>query len=111
MLSQNSEFLQLMNGNWKVCHKEELLNQCKNKLFDDSIGKLLEAVESILRQKSKCVASKMPYFIPVSGEYDNSLELRGNLVKSLCWVKKNLSELSQCNQEKIENNIDTLVST
>ena len=102
MLSQNSEYLQLMNGNWKVCHKEELLNQCKNKLFDDSIGKLLEAVESILRQKSKCVASKMPYFIPVSGEYDNSLELRGNLVKSLCWVKKNLSELSQCNQEKIE---------
>lgn len=111
MLSQNSEYLQLMNGNWKVCHKEELLNQCKNKLFDDSIGKLLEAVESILRQKSKCVASKMPYFIPVSGEYDNSLELRGNLVKSLCWVKKNLSELSQCNQEKIENNIYTLVST
>ena len=55
--------------------------------------------------------SKMPYFIPVSGEYDNSLELRGNLVKSLCWVKKNLSELSQCNQEKIENNIYTLVST
>ena len=109
MLSQNSEYLQLMNGNWKVCHKEELLNQCKNKLFDDSIGKLLEAVESILRQKSKCVASKMPYFIPVSGEYDNSLELRGNLVKSLCWVKKNLSELSQCNQEKIENNIYTLV--
>lgn len=99
-----------MNGNWKVCHKEELLNQCKNKLFDDSIGKLLEAVESILRQKSKCVASKMPYFIPVSGEYDNSLELRGNLVKSLCWVKKNLSELSQCNQEKIENNIYTLVT-
>lgn len=42
---------------------------------------------------------------------DNSLELRGNLVKSLCWVKKNLSELSQCNQEKIENNIYTLVST
>lgn len=111
MLSQNSEYLQLMNGNWKVCHKEELLNQCKNKLFDDSIGKLLEAVESILRQKSKCVASKMPYFIPISGEYDNSLELRGNLVKSLCWVKKNLSELSQCNQEKIENNIYTLVST
>ena len=99
----------LFNGNWKVCHKEELLNQCKNKLFDDSIGKLLEAVESILRQKSKCVASKMPYFIPVSGEYDNSLELRGNLVKSLCWVKKNLSELSQCNQEKIENNIYTLL--
>lgn len=88
-----------------------MLNQCKNKLFDDSIGKLLEAVESILRQKSKCVASKMPYFIPISGEYDNSLELRGNLVKSLCWVKKNLSELSQCNQEKIENNIYTLVST
>lgn len=29
MLSQNSEYLQLMNGNWKVCHKEELLNQCK----------------------------------------------------------------------------------
>lgn len=59
MLSQNSEYLQLMNGNWKVCHKEELLNQCKNKLFDDSIGKLLEAVESILRQKSKCVARLM----------------------------------------------------
>ena len=111
MLSQNSEYLQLTNGNWKVCHKEELLDQCKNKLFDDSIGKLLEAVESILRQKSKCVASKMPYFIPVSGEYDNSLELRGNLVKSLCWVKKNLSELSQCNQEKIKNNIYALVST
>lgn len=53
----------------------------------------------------------MPYFIPVSGEYDNSLELRGNLVKSLCWVKKNLSELSQCNQEKIKNNIYALVST
>ena len=111
MLSQNSEYLQLTNGNWKVCHKEELLDQCKDKMFDDSIGRLLKAVESILRQKSKCLASKMPYFIPVSGEYDNSLELRGNLVKSLCWVKKNLSELSQCNQEKIKNNIYALVST
>ena len=32
-------------------------------------------------------------------------------MKSLCWVKKNLSELSQCNQEKIKNNIYALVST
>ena len=111
MLSQNSEYLQLTNGNWKVCHKEELLDQCKDKIFDDSIGRLLKAVEIILRQKSKCVANKMPYFIPVSGEYDNSLELRSSLVKSLCWIKKKLSELSQCNQDKIESNIYDLVST
>ena len=46
MLSQNSEYLQLTNGNWKVCHKEELLDQCKDKMFDDSIGRLLKAVET-----------------------------------------------------------------
>ena len=109
MLSQNSEYLQLTNGNWNVCHKEELLDQCKDKLFDDSIGRLLEAVKSILGQKSKSVASKMPYVIPTLGEYDNSLELRSSLVKSLCWIKKNLSELLQCNQNKIENNIYGLV--
>lgn len=65
MLSQNSEYLQLTNGNWKVCHKEKLLDQCKDKLFDDSIGRLLEAVKSILGQKSKSVASKMQRSIGV----------------------------------------------
>lgn len=81
---------------WKFCKVFILL------LFD------MDCAESVNRTLS---ASLIKYFIPVSGEYDNSLELRGNLVKSLCWVKKNLSELSQCNQEKIENNIYTLVST
>lgn len=109
MLSQNAEYIQLTNGKWKINHKEELLDQCKEKIFDDSIERMLETVKSILSQKSKCVTSEMPYFVPASGEYENTPELRTGLVKSLCWIKKNFSELSQCNYDNFERDTFCLV--
>ena len=103
MLSQNAEYLQLLNGNiWRVLHKEELLDQCKDMLFDDCLGRLFEAVKIVLVQKSRRVTSQTPYYISSSGEYDNSYELRRSLVKSICWVKKMLPELPKCNHDKID---------
>lgn len=110
MLSQNAEYLQLLNGNiWNVLHKEELLVQCKDMLFDDCLRRLYEAVKIVLSQKSKRVTSQTPYFVSSSGEYDNSFELRSSLVNSICWVKKMLPELSTCNQDKVETAAAQLV--
>lgn len=102
MLIQNSEYLRLTNGNWRVVHKEELLDQCKNLLFDDLFERLLEAVKSVLNQNSGCAMDQTLYYVTDSNQYNNSRALRRSLVKSLCWGRKVLPELSKCNHNKIE---------
>lgn len=111
MISQDSEYLQLINGAWKVLHKEELLDQCKNLLFDDCLERLLEAAQVVFTQKSKRVTSQAPYYIASTGEYDNSNEIRKSLASSLCWVKKALPDLSMCNHDKLEGSLIRLVRT
>ena len=109
MLCQNSEYLKLENGIWKVLHKEELLEQCKNMIFDDCVKRLLQAAQIVFSQRSQRVISQNPYYIDTDGEYDNSKILRKSLAKSLCWIKKSLSELSRCNRDDIEGSIYELV--
>lgn len=109
MLCQNSEYLKLENGIWKVLHKEELLEQCKNMIFDDCVNRLLQAAQIVFSQRSQRVISQNPYYIETDGEYDNSKILRKSLAKSLCWIKKSLSELSRCNRNDIEDSIYELV--
>ena len=110
MLVQNPEYLQLNNGNiWNVLHKEELLEQCKDILFDDCLGQLFEALKAVLIQKSKRVQSQTPYYITSGGEYDNSHLIRNSLVNSTCWIKKNLSTLTKCNHNRIETNAAQLI--
>ena len=109
MLCQNSEYLKLENGIWKVLHKEELLEQCKTMIFDDCVNRLLQAAQIVFSQRSQRVISQNPYYIETDGEYDNSKILRKSLAKSLCWIKKTLSELSRCNRNDIEGSIYQLV--
>ena len=109
MLSQNSDYLQLVNGNWQVMHKEELLNQSKELIFDDLISRLFEMVKLVLVQNSKRVISKTPYYISSGSEYDNSPELRSSLVKSICWLKENLKDLPNCNRNKANGYMICLV--
>lgn len=110
MLVQNPEYLQLDNGNiWNVLHKEELLEQCKDILFDDCLGRLFEALKAVLIQKSKRVESLTPYYIASAGEYDNSYLIRKSLMNSICWIKKNLATLTKCNHNRIETNVAQLI--
>ena len=102
MLCQNSEYLELENGNWKVIHKEELLEQCKSIIFDDYIERLFNAAEIVFSQRSKRGLCKTPYYVDTTGEYDNSKMLRKSLSISMGWIKKTLPELSKCNQSKVE---------
>ena len=111
MLCQNSEYLKLENGIWKVLHKEELLEQCKNMIFDDCVNRLLQVAQIVFSQRSQRVISQNPYYIETDGEYDNSKILRKSLAKSLCWIKKSLSELLRCNRNDIEGSIYELVRT
>ncbi len=109
MILKNAEYLQLTNGTWMVLHKEELLVRCKDMLFDDSVEKLIKATKIVLQQKSKMVMHQNDYYSSASGEYENSVELRNSLIKSVCWVKKVLPDMSKCNRNKIENTISFLV--
>ena len=109
MICHNSEYLQLVNGSWNVQHKEELLDQCKDEFFDDCIERLFKAVNIVLAQSNKRVMSQTRFYISSGSEYDNSYELRRSLVKSICWVKINLPELSNCNKSKIEGHMIQLV--
>lgn len=109
MLSQNADYLQLVNGNWQVMHKEELLNQSKELIFDDFVSRLFETVKIVLAQNSKRVISKTLYYISSGSEYDNSHELRSSLVKSVCWLKENLKDLSNCNRNKANGYMICLV--
>lgn len=110
MLCQNSQYLKLENGSWwKVQHKEDLLEQCKELLFDDCLERLINAAKIVFAQKSRRVTSKTPYYVDTNGEYDNSKELRKSIVTSLCWVKMTLPQLVKCNQNKIEASINEFV--
>ncbi|ORU01213.1 hypothetical protein D081_0032 [Anaerovibrio sp. JC8] len=109
MILGNSAYLQLTNGSWKVLHKDEILLQCKEMLFDASIEKLVKATKNVLLQKSKMVMNQNDYCYSVSDEYDNSVELRKSLIESVCWIKKALPDISNCNRNKIENMISLLV--
>jgi len=109
MLSQNSDYLQMVNGNWQVMHKEELLSQCKELIFDDFISRLFEMVKLVLAQNSKRVTNKTPYYFTSGSEYDNSHELRSSLVKSICWLRENLKDLPYCNRNKTDGYMFSLV--
>ena len=103
------EYIQLSERQWDVIPKEELLEQCKEKFFDKEIERLIDIADMLLSQKSKRVLSDRPYFIPITGEFDNSNELRKSIIKSLCWIKKELYRLPNCNNERINGELSQLV--
>lgn len=109
MILSNPDYLQLTNGSWRVLHKDELLVQCKDMLFDDSVEKLVKATKTVLKQESKIVMNQDDCYYSVSGEYDNSVELRKSIVESVCCIKKVLPEMSKCNRNKIENTISLMI--
>ena len=58
MLCKNKEYLQLNNGEWTVFHKEEILSQCKEMIFDDILARLFDAGKYVLIQRRKSVMSQ-----------------------------------------------------
>lgn len=112
LLSQGSDYLEVSNGVWTVCHKETLLEYSIRCIFDDVILRLFEAASDIFGQKSKSVetANKTMHFITVTEEYDNSREIRKSISDSMCWIKKSLPNLLCCNVDKIENKICCFVN-
>lgn len=110
ILIQYSDYIQLEKGCWKVLHKEQLLDQCKEIIFDDYIIRLIDATKKVLSQNSKQVLCKDSYYISSGNEYDNSAELRSSLVDSCCWINKKIGDLSNCNHQKIKNNLSLLVN-
>ena len=110
MLCQNREYLQLTNGGWIVYHKEEMLSQCKEMLFDDILARVFEAGKYVLSQRRKSVLSQEVYAVSYEKEYDNSQDLRNSLVKSICWLKLTLPELPNCNPDKIKGYMGNLVN-
>lgn len=110
MLYRSSEYLQLDTGRWKVINKELLLDQCRAMLFDDSIERIIESAKVVLKQKSKQVMTQSFLSYSKEGDYDNSIELRISLLKSLCWIKKTLPELPNCSQERINVKLSLFVN-
>ena len=111
LISHNTKYLQLLNGNWKVLHKEALLSQCKNQLFDDCLNRLIRAAQTVFTQTSKRVIDGAQYLSVSEGEFDNSNEIRKSLAISLCWLKKELHNLPNCNHVKFDNSCSLLVRT
>lgn len=110
MLLQNSNYIRLENGCWTVVHKEELLAQCKDLIFEDYLNRLFDATIKVLRQNSKRVISNNPYYISSGDEYDNSTALRLSLVDSCCLLKKLNGNFSHCNSSKIETGSGKVVN-
>ena len=111
MLIQKPEYLCLSNGIWSVKNKEELLDQCKGMLFDDTIERTIVATQEVLSKSSKIIAVQPKYYYSSLDEYDNSVEIRNELSKSLCWINRHLSEISNCNKEKIETALNQMVKS
>ena len=109
MLVQNPEYIQLHNKCWKIRHKEDLLKQCKDKIFEDCLVHLFAATEKVLKQANKRVMCEQPFYSASESEYDNSSELRRSLIESVCLVKKLLPALHNCNDVQINKMFSGLV--
>ena len=111
MLFQNPNYVQLENGCWTIVHKEELLAQCKDLIFENYLNRLFDATIKVLRQNSKRVISNNPYYISSGDEYDNSTALRSSLVDSCCLLKKLNGIFSHCGSSKIEAGLGKVVNS
>lgn len=108
MIVQHSEYLQFNNGYWSVIHKDKLILQCKELIFDDLIERLVDATVLVLSEKNKRYIGES-YKNLLIKEYEYSEGMRKELVKSLCIIKKLIPEFVNCNRVKIESAFDILV--
>lgn len=109
MLVQDSNYLTIQNGHWTIQHKEDLLNQCKESFFDNTLEKVIEVTETLFSQESRHIQNgEWVQYIAIT-EYDNSEALRDSILNSVCWIKKSLAELKQCSHDRIEARIDNMV--
>ncbi len=109
LIAQNSEYLEFNNGEWSVIHKEELLIQCKDYIFEDLINHTISATIKVLSEKNKRYVGNSIKRIITTREYDNSNSLRIELLRSLCIIKKHISEFNNLNREKIESSMSIFV--
>ena len=109
MLSQSSEYLSLSNGIWKVLHKEKLFEQCAALFFDDTIERLFLNAKEIYKQTNKSLKKEDRFFISSSETYENSLEIRSSLSDSMCLIKYAADKLVNCNTNKIDSLIYSLI--
>ena len=106
---QHSEYLRLSNGYWKVLHQDFLLEQCKEKIFDDILERLLEAAQNVLRQKNKQLINRASHIVFSEYKYENSLGLRKCILNGICCINKMLPEMRNCNQNKVKASIYELM--
>ena len=109
MIIQNSDYLTLKNGIWKVQHKRYLFAQSSKLFFDDMIERLFCNAAIVLKQVNKCLESDTPYLIPLSGTHENSTELRYGIADGMCIMKYAVSKLCNYNMDKFEIQVITFV--
>lgn len=103
------QIVTLKNGRWKIEKREEVLERCLPFIFDDDIERLFASAKEVFSQKSIRVNGSETIFIDSAYEYDNSIELRENLLTSICWLKKYRSKLVHVTQTKLDGKIFSFV--
>lgn len=105
ILGKYPDIITLTNGHWKVTKKTEILEKSECRFFDENIENLFSAASKIFLQKSNRIDQNNSGFLYNKSEYDNSGELRRNLLLSLCWLKKHKENLKYVTQSSFDHRI------
>lgn len=109
MLNKHGDYIEYKKGVWKIKQKRHLLKRCGALMFDENIERLFMVAKEVLSQKEKSIIEKNNNYIYSCKKYNNSCELRKNIVQSLCLLTEMSKEFPHCDGRKIENNAYCLV--
>ena len=107
MLLQYHNYLTFDGSVWRIKHKEELLNQCKDTLVEGWHKNLIDVVNKILLQKSNLNPSGLNF--EIKNDFEVSYELEKSLIESVCIINKMSSKLCHCNIKKLTYDIVYMV--
>ena len=109
MLLQYPSYFTFDGSVWRIKHKEELFNQCKDTLVEGWHKNLIDVANNILLQKSNKILNPNGLNIEIKNDFKISYELENSLIQSVCLINKISSKLCHCNTKTITNDIVCMV--
>lgn len=94
-----------LDGCWHINHRHAIIKACSRLFFDDTIHKMFELSESILKEKDKRIQENGEFSIlmPPNGPFNHSEELRDGVIHGLAMLSNLSTAQLPCSTGLIES--------
>lgn len=106
VLNQSKPWLSFSNGVWKIRSQKSVVDICAGYITDRIINTAFDAEKGFLTQRSSWILEDGEYsfYIPSTGEFENSTALRRGLTQGLCQVCNCKDKLPACSDGVVAYN-------